>query len=373
MATKNNHLTIFTYTDHAAIIVRLYKQSLLEELNELRTLHILLVKLEAERFSVGGVCNPDSINNNNPSPERVLEVIVSSVKEDPDKLWKLIAIVRINCDNFRSLSDVINQLDRECRRCGFKQPSESPIEPSKDPEIPLSPKLENDFDSIILEYTRMIRKIVKLVIETLHRSTDDNLTKDLREYLIETGICDSEMKESASTEEMIKSFIIKNNSVLKTAHARNLVDEFNITGGIEEVKKFEDHRQIVCDKIKTNELIKRRLYPHVDNTDCEKITFTVRWEVKDTYLEDIEKLLWIAFEELGCEIHVKRLEKGNSIVITCYAPEALMGLLIYKAQKNLLLLKEKGVMSLRIGYCILLDHKRKYEVPNTALTHGELK
>ena len=295
------------------------------------------------------------------SSDGIFDLVSRAVKTDPNNLMKLVNII-LRDFNDKNINRLANDLQRECsiHHLGCQN---KPLlrDSSLEKSIPLSPTLEESFTEIIeIEFHCLLSDCIKLIVEA-YSSLDDGL-RDFKTYLTKLNIQDRELENCTSIEDMVKLFITQKNSVLNTAHLKNLLKECHIDSGLKAIREYKEKLNKACEKIKVNKMISKHLRHGMDTAECETITFIVKWEVTDAVLKDIEQLLELAFEELGCEVHVVRCDKGNSIIITCYAPQAIIGLLIFKAQQNLSLLKKKGVMSLKIGYCTLLDHKKNFEV-----------
>ena len=96
---------------------------------------------------------------------------------------------------------------------------------------------------------------------------------------------------------------------------------------------------------------------------CEKIEFVLEWNTDDEHtLNEIRGLLWKAFKDMANKVLVEEAKKGNSIIVTCNASQHLMDILLMKAEENLKQLKKEGVIKLTIGYDIILDVHRRYDV-----------
>ena len=52
---------------------------------------------------------------------------------------------------------------------------------------------------------------------------------------------------------------------------------------------------------------------------------------------------------------VKVVKKGNSIIVTCHAPQSIMDALLMKAELNLKELQKLGLIKLTLGYYIVWD------------------
>ncbi len=330
------------------MILELYKDHLRTALSACETKkNILLTELQAEGFTI------TMTSENDTSAAHILDCICQMVKDKPSFLLKLVNTLRVCRHESNDLRELGLKLERECQK------SHSILSIRSAPTIPLSPTLEEDFAAVVLEFSNLMSKIVELILKAASKFSEDRL-KNLRKLLKKDLVIDPKPVVFEELQEMILDYV-KHCSILRTYDARNIVKQLGIHEGIEAIENYEAFRHSKCEKIKANQIIKARLSKE-NIAGCEEITFIVKWEANDITLLDIKNLICSAFEELSAEIHVVRLDEVNSIKITCYAPEPLMGLLVFKCQQNLPLLKKKGVISLKIGYCTLLDHKKDFEV-----------
>ena len=93
---------------------------------------------------------------------------------------------------------------------------------------------------------------------------------------------------------------------------------------------------------------------------CETIEFVLDWDADKCTLKDIKLLLLKAFKGFVKFVQVTAIAKGHSILVTCYAPQYMMGSLLMMAEENLNLLKHEGLIRLTFGYYTIFD-KRKNE------------
>ena len=96
----------------------------------------------------------------------------------------------------------------------------------------------------------------------------------------------------------------------------------------------------------------------------ETATFVLDWDPDDYTLNDIRTLLSVVFEQLAKRVTVKVIKEGNSIIVTCTFPLNLLGPLVAKAQKTILSIKKKRLITLTIGHCIVWDVRKRDEVRN---------
>ena len=94
----------------------------------------------------------------------------------------------------------------------------------------------------------------------------------------------------------------------------------------------------------------------------ETIEFVLGWNTDEHTLSEIQDLLWKAFGDVAKKVLVKELRKGNSIIVTCYAPQNLIDILFVKAKKNLDLLKKMGLMRLTIAFHTIWDEHNRDKV-----------
>ena len=94
----------------------------------------------------------------------------------------------------------------------------------------------------------------------------------------------------------------------------------------------------------------------------ETATFVLDWDPDDYTLNDIRTILSVVFERLAKRVTVKVIKEGNSIIVTCTFPLNLLGPLIAKAQKTILSIKNKRLITLTIGHCIVWDVRKRDEV-----------
>ena len=96
----------------------------------------------------------------------------------------------------------------------------------------------------------------------------------------------------------------------------------------------------------------------------ETATFILDWDHDDDkrVINDIEEVLSVCLEELSIYAQVKVIKKTNSIEVVCTFPLSFAALLIAKAQETIDCVKKKGLIRLRIGYCIIFDKSRTDKV-----------
>ena len=89
---------------------------------------------------------------------------------------------------------------------------------------------------------------------------------------------------------------------------------------------------------------------------CERITFRLKWETDKRTLFDIRALLEKTFKGVSQYIYIVTIGEG-SVQVVCYAPQHLLGVLVKMAREKEKTLREAGLVSLSIGYCVLMDEE----------------
>ena len=140
-----------------------------------------------------------------------------------------------------------------------------------------------------------------------------------------------------------------------------IVERFDIKEAETHLQTYRDDVKNSCMKMKAslclNENLKVTRTPSL--LQCETAVFVLKWDPVDCTLEDIEEIL---SESLGRNVEIRKVAKGNSIIVTCFFPVTLATLLIARAQETLELMKKKGLIKLTIGYCTVYDNRRDEEI-----------
>lgn len=152
-------------------------------------------------------------------------------------------------------------------------------------------------------------------------------------------------------------------TITDVSYLKNAAKFFKIDEVLDHIKTFSQEVDDCCEGL----LIEYCMHQSFRNTryfqlTCNTIKFVLQWDPSKREMNDIRGILWKTFQCNAKDIQVVGFTKGNSIVISCYAPQSLMTLLMMRAKKNLEFLEEEGVMSLFVGYYTVLDHKSKEQV-----------
>ena len=138
-----------------------------------------------------------------------------------------------------------------------------------------------------------------------------------------------------------------------------IVDQYNITEAKHHIEKFKTTVDEFCEKVKLSICCNQNL--KIASSSChliyETIQFILEWKADNYTLNDIRGLLAKAFGNMAKSVQVRAIKEGNSIIVTCYAPQDILDSLITVAKKNLDVLKAIGLSKLSISYQTIFKGK----------------
>ena len=136
-----------------------------------------------------------------------------------------------------------------------------------------------------------------------------------------------------------------------------IVKCFKIKEAETHIQTYKDIVRSFCEKTKASLCLDESF--KITNTPsllkCETVVFVLNWDPKDCTLKDIEDILSLSLE---INVEIRYIQRGNSIIVTCFFPLNLTTLLISRAQETLEIMKEKGLLQLTVGYYTIYDHRR---------------
>ena len=222
------------------------------------------------------------------------------------------------------------------------------------PQIKLQRTYQCDFDQMRVTFGNLIEAVVPLIAKAIPS------LEELKRYLRR---CFRELKPQLS---IAKSFddvmeLVEDKcTIINVCCLEAIVDHYNIIEAKKHITQFKTAVNAFCEKVKLSvccqESFKRLSLSH--HLTCETIEFVLDWNTDEYTLNDIRDLLSKAFENLVTSVQVRLLKEGNSVIVTCYAPQYMVDILLTIVVENLDGLKEMGLIHLRIGYDTIYD-KRK--------------
>ena len=223
----------------------------------------------------------------------------------------------------------------------------------------MSPIYRDSFDQIRTELGKLIMTVAPLIESAVTLPK----FKELKTFL---RMSYPELKPQLSIAESfddIMDIVRGKCTPISIAFLESIIDYYDIQEAKARISAYQSQVDKLCKEIKL------RVCEHEDfmtsqscPLKCETIEFVVEWKTDEHTLEEIKELLWKAFGDMAKRILVKKAKESNSIVVTCYAPRYMMDVLLKEAEKNITQLKQMGIIKLSIGYNVIWDTSRKYEV-----------
>ena len=182
--------------------------------------------------------------------------------------------------------------------------------------------------------------------------------EELKKYLRR---CFRELKPQLSLAESfddVMELVEDKCTIINICCLEAIVDHYNITEAKRHIADFKKSVDKFCEKVKTDICINQNFkVTSSHHLTCETIEFVLEWEADKYTLGHIKDLLSKAFKDMAKSVQVRAIKEGNSIIVTCYAPQHMMDILLITVKENLDTLKEMKIIRLTVGYCTIFDHK----------------
>ena len=149
-------------------------------------------------------------------------------------------------------------------------------------------------------------------------------------------------------------------TIINIVCLEGIINIFNITEAKKHIKDYQAAVDEFCTKVRLS-LCENQSFITSPSTQlkCETVEFVLEWEPDDYFLSEIRDLLRKAFKDMAIRVQVRVIRRGNSIIVTCYAPRNIIGLLLKEAEDNIRLLKKVGLLKLSIGNYIVWDGQKR--------------
>ena len=220
----------------------------------------------------------------------------------------------------------------------------------------MSPIYRDSFDRIRTELGKLIITVAPLIESAV-------TLKELKTFLRMSYPELNPQLSIAESFDDIMDIVRGKCTPISIACLESIIDHYDIQEAKAHITAYQSQVDKLCKEIKL------RVCEHEDfmtgqsfPLKCETIEFVVEWKTDEHTLEEIKELLWKAFGDMAQRILVKKARESNSIVVTCYAPRYMMDVLLKEAEKNITQLKQMGIIKLSIGYNVVWDVSKRYEV-----------
>ena len=187
--------------------------------------------------------------------------------------------------------------------------------------------------------------------------------EQLKKFL---GRCFRELKPQLS---IAKSFddvielVEEKCTVVNIGYLETVIHHYNVEEAKVHIATYKAEVDKLCEEIKLSVCQKEYFMTGPSSLlKCETIKFVLEWETDKHTFNEIRELLWKAFGKMAKRVIVKHIDEGNSIIVTCYAPENVINILSMEAQKNLQTIIKMGVIKLTIALHTIWDERSKDKV-----------
>ena len=239
-------------------------------------------------------------------------------------------------------------------------------------ELYLPPTYEYSFDQMRATFGKLIHTVAPLIksaIMSLPSLPEPPLLENrppLEELKIFLQRCFEELKPQLAIAESfddIMDIVQKKCTVINVACLETVVDHYNIEEAKTHITAYKSAVDKFCEDVKVS-VCKNKDFMSSPSSllKCETVEFVLEWEPHNNALNQIRVLLRKAFQDIAKFVRVRYIKEGNSIIITCYAPQNIMDLLLVEAQKNLHILIKMGVIKLTIAFHTVWDERSKDKV-----------
>ena len=217
--------------------------------------------------------------------------------------------------------------------------------------------MKPDFNKIRSKFGRTFFRVRNAI------SKNSPLIKDLKTFLQDSFPDLKPQIAHVNTIDEILDIIRDKCTLIDINYLEAIVEEFDIKEAksyIEEYKSYmEEFCKTVSAKLCLDECFKVKTSSSVEG---ETATFILGWNPHDCVINDIKEILSVCLEELSIHVQVESIQKHNSIKVVCKFPLSLAVLLIAKAQQTIDHVKKRGLITLKIGYCIIFDKSKTDKV-----------
>ena len=227
------------------------------------------------------------------------------------------------------------------------------------PKVTLELSFQRKFDEMKVTFGKLIHIVAPLIAKGIPS------LQELKTFLRR---CYRELKPQLSIAESfddVMELVEDKCTIINIVCLEAIVDMYNITEAKEHIKEYQIAVDAFCNEVKLNVCENQSFLTNVSTLlKCETVEFVLEWEPDDYTLTQIRDLLTEAFKDITKRVQIRVIKRGNSVIVTCYAPQHIMDVLLMEAEKNLDLLKKMGLIKLTIGYCTVWDGRTRDKVRN---------
>ena len=191
-------------------------------------------------------------------------------------------------------------------------------------------------------------------VEPLIKSAVESKLKEFKKFL---GRCFQELKPQLSVAKCfddVMELVEKMCTINNVCCLEIIADKYNIEKAKGHITEYKLELDELCKEIRVSVCENENFMISSSSLlKCETIKLVLEWEPNECYLNQISDILVKAFQDMAKRVHIRVINKDDSITVTCYAPRNIMDILLLEAMKNLDVLINMGLIKLNIGYHIV--------------------
>ena len=147
-------------------------------------------------------------------------------------------------------------------------------------------------------------------------------------------------------------------SLINTNYLQAIAESFKLPNAIDLIEKYNESINEFCEKTPTTHAYGQKFMEQSSGHDQKsEVEFVLEWDDDDKRLSDIKSLLAKAFHDQAKHVMVRKVKKGNSIIVICYAPSHLHEELKRLIKDNEVELRQEKVLSVTIGRDVILKRE----------------
>ena len=225
-------------------------------------------------------------------------------------------------------------------------------------EFHLQPEYQYKFDGIKPKLGELFLTVTNLIESTVGFDF-----KELKRFLrLSYPELIPQLSKAESLDD-IMDIVREKCTIINIAYLEAIISHCNIKSAEQHIKVYKSEVETFCEEVKLSVCENENFITSSSSLlKCETIEFTLEWSIDEHTLSEIKELLSKAFGKIAKKVLVKAINKGKSIIVTCYAPRHIMDVLLMEAEKNLHTLIKMGLIELIIGYHTIFDGNKRDKV-----------
>ena len=183
------------------------------------------------------------------------------------------------------------------------------------PKVNLEVSFQKKFDEMKVTFGKLIHTVAPLIAKGIPS------LQELKTFLRR---CYRELKPQLSIAESFDDVIelVEDKcTIINIVCLEAIVDIFNISEAKQHIKEYQAAIDAFCKEVKLS-VCENQTFLTSQSTllKCETVEFVLEWEPDDYTLTQIRALLTEAFKDLIKRVQIRVIKRGNSVIVTCYAP-----------------------------------------------------